>query len=170
MNGGLGVPVARGILRRDGDNVLQALDVNLVRGVAFEEIEKQALCQSVLVADGALKRGACKEEHGSQANGKLFILELRHGPEGLRVEVQLQHVEDLVAECADKRQRVRPLLLAAPKDEEGGVVLLGEEFERGGVFKGVDGVLLGEFLGEREAERMEVGEGVLRDLRAGRAA
>lgn len=59
---------------------------------------------------------------------------------------------------------MRALLLTASKDEEGGIVLLGEELERGGVFKRVDGVLLGEFLGERKTERIQVGEGVLGNL------
>lgn len=62
------------------------------------------------------------------------------------------------------------LLLAASEDEETGVVLLREELERAGVFKGVDRILLGELLGEREAEGVEVVEGILDYLRAGGSA
>lgn len=62
------------------------------------------------------------------------------------------------------------LLLAASKDEQRGVVLLREELERCGILKRVDGVLLGEFFGKRQAERVEVVEGILDDLGAGCAA
>lgn len=65
---------------------------------------------------------------------------------------------------------MRSLFRAAAKDEEGGIVLFRKEFERRGVFKGVDGVFFGEFLGEGLAEGKQVGEGVLGDLGAGGAA
>jgi len=40
---------------------------------------------------------------------------------------------------------MRALFGVAGKEEEGGVILGGEEFERGRVFEGVDRVLFGEF-------------------------
>ena len=62
---------------------------------------------------------------------------------------------------------MRTLLLSAPEDHETGVVLFGEELERGGVLEGVDGILLGEFLGEGLAHVVEVVEGILDELGAG---
>lgn len=163
---GLCVALAGGVLCGDGDDVLQAFDVDLVRGLALEEVEKEALCEGVLVGDGALKGASRKEDHGPHANGELLGLELRDGAVALVVEVQLQHVEHLVAKGADKRQRVRALLLRAAKDEEAGVVFFGEELDGGGVLEGVDGVLLGELLGEGLAHGEEVVHGVLDDLGA----
>lgn len=167
---GLHVAVAGVLVGGDGDDVLQALDVDLVGGLALEEIQEHALCKRVLVGDGALKGGAGEEDHGPQADGAFLGLELGHGAEALGVEAELEHVEDLVAERADERQVVRALLLAAAEDEEAGVVLLGEELERGGVLERVDGVLLGELLGEGLAEGVELVEGVLDDLGAAGAA
>lgn len=62
------------------------------------------------------------------------------------------------------------LLLRAAKDKETGIVLLREELERGGVIEWVNGVLLGELLGERNTEGVELVEGILDDLGAGGAA
>lgn len=61
---------------------------------------------------------------------------------------------------------MRALLLCAAKDEETGVVLLGEELDGGGILKRVDGVLLGELLGQRLAHGEEVVHGILDDLGA----
>jgi hypothetical protein len=61
---------------------------------------------------------------------------------------------------------MRSLLLTASEDEERRIVLFREEFERRGVVEGMDGVLLGELFGERQAEGVQVIEGVLSDLRA----
>lgn len=155
------------------DHVLQALDVDLVGAgapLAGEEVGEHGLGHGVLVGDGALEGGAGEDDHGPEAEGGLLALELVQPPVALGVEVELQHVEDLVAEGADDGQAVGPLLGAAAEDHQGGVVLLAEELERGSVLEGVDGVLLGELLGEGLAQREEVGEGVLRDLRAGGAA
>lgn len=150
-DGGLCVALPDVVLGGDGHNVLQALGVNLVRGIALEEVNEHALGERKLIRHGALKRRASKEHHRPQAHGKLLRLELRHGAERFGIEVQLQHVEDLVPKGADESDGMGPLLLAAAKDEEAGVVLVGEELERGRVLKGVDGVLLCEFLGERLA-------------------
>lgn len=49
-------------------------------------------------------------------------------------------------------------------DEDGGIVLVGEELEGGGIFKGVDVVLLVEFDAERTLEGVEVFEGELGDF------
>lgn len=159
------------LLGRDGDNILQALDVDLVRGaVADEEVGQHALGHGVLVGDGALKGGAGEDDHGPQADGGLLAAELGEAAEGVGVEVQLEHVEELVAKGAGQGEAVGPLLAAAAEDEEGGVVLLGEELERGGVLEGVHGVLLGELLGERLPQLGQVGEGVLNNLATSRAA
>jgi len=56
------------------------------------------------------------------------------------------------------------------EDEQGDVVLFAEEFEAGGIVERVDVVLLGEFEGERAFEGVDVGEGELHDVGAGRAA
>jgi hypothetical protein len=141
------VVLADGLLGGDGDHVLQTLDVNLVGALALEEVEEEALGLGVLVGDGAVKGGSGKDNHGAQADGELAALELVNLAVALGVEVELEHVEGLVAKEADHGQGVRALLGAAAKDHEGGVVLLGEELERGGVLEGVDGVLLGELLG-----------------------
>lgn len=58
------------------------------------------------------------------------------------------------------------LLLAAAKDEQTGIVLLGEKLERSSIVKRVDSVLLGEFLSQWLAHLVKVVEGVLDDLRA----
>lgn len=58
------------------------------------------------------------------------------------------------------------LLLCATKDEKTGVVLLREELDGCGILKRVDGVLLGEFLGEGLAHGEEVVHGILDDLGA----
>lgn len=159
------------LIRRQHHHILQALDIDLVGGaLAAEEIRKQALGDRVLVLHGALPRGAGKHDHGPQADGGLLALELLESAETVRVQAELQHVQDLEAEGARERQAVGSLLGAAAEDEEGGVVLLGEELERRGILEGVDGVLLGELLGERLAQGEEVGEGVLGYLRAGGAA
>lgn len=169
-DGGLGVPPARLLLGGHGDDVLQALDVDLVQRLAPEEVEEEALGERVLVGDGALERRAGEQQHGPQPDGELLGPELRDGAEALGVKVQLQHVEDLGRKGADKGQRVRALLARAAKDEQAGVVLLREELERRRVLEGVDGVLLCELLGERLAHGVQLRQGVLHYLRAGGAA
>lgn len=61
-------------------------------------------------------------------------------------------------------------LAAGAEYQEGSVVLLGEELERGGVVEGVDGVLLGELFCERDTQLVQVCKCVLGYLRAGCAA
>jgi hypothetical protein len=65
--------------------------------------------------------------------------------------------------------RVRAFLGRRAEHQDRGIVLLAEELERRGVLEGVDLVLLGELLGQRDPELVEIGDGVLRDLRAGAA-
>lgn len=164
---------AAALLGGGDDDVLQALDVDLVGAgppLAGEEVGQHGLCHGVLVCDGALEGGAGEDDHGPEADGGLLAPELVQAPVGLGVEVELEHVENLVAEGADDGQAVGPLLGAAAEDHQGGVVLLAEELERGGILEGVDGVLLGELLGEGLAQGEEVGEGVLGHLGAGGAA
>jgi hypothetical protein len=59
--------------------------------------------------------------------GNLLGLELGDAPEGLGVEAELEHVEDLVVEGAGKSDGIGALLAAAGKEEQTAVVLLGEE-------------------------------------------
>lgn len=168
-DGGLVVAVG-GLVGGDGDDPLQALDVDLVRLLAAEEVDEEGARVGVLVGDGAVPGGAGEVEHGLEADGHLLALELGERAEGLRVEVELEHVEHLVAEGADEGDGVGPLLGGVAEDDNGGVVLLGEELDRVGVVEGVDVVLLHEALREGLAELVELVEGILGDLRARRSA
>ena len=160
------------LLGRHDDDILQALDIDLVGAgvpLAGEEVGQHGLGHGVLVGDGALEGGAGEDDHGPEPHGGLLALELVQPPVALGVQVQLQHVQRLVAEHAHQAQAVGPLLGAAAKDHQGGVILLAEELEGGGVLEGVDGVLLGELLGEGLAQGVQVGQGILGDLGAGGA-
>lgn len=167
---GLDLFTAGLLLCADGHDVLKSFHVNLVCGLAFEEVQEHALGESVLVGDGALESSSGEKKHGLQTNGKLLGLELRNRSEALRVKSQLQHIQNLETKSSHKRQGVRALLLAASKDHQAGVVLLGEELEGSGISEGVDGVLLSELLGERLTHLVEVVQGILDNLRAGCAA
>lgn len=83
--------------------------------------------------------------------------------------MELEHVEEAAVEAAHQRQGVWSFLAVAAEHQQGGVVFLAEEFERRGVFEGVDGVFLGEFDGQRPFQRVQVGEGQLDDFGAGAA-
>ncbi|KAI6758959.1 hypothetical protein HG531_013955 [Fusarium graminearum] len=144
----LGIAVTSAILSADGNNVLKTLDVYLVGRLASEKVQKHALGKSKFVADRAFECSAGKQNHGSQADSELLSLELGNGSEALGIE------------------SVGTLLLAAAKDEQTGIVLLGEKLERSSIVKRVDSVLLGEFLSQWLAHLVKVVEGVLDDLRA----
>ena len=58
----------------------------------------------------------------------------------------------------------------AAEDQEAGVILLAEEFERGRIFEWVNWVLLGESERERSFEGVQVCEGELDDFGTGAAA
>lgn len=159
------------LLSSQHHHILQPFDINLIRrALAAKEIRQHALGDRVLILHSTLPRRARKHHHRPQANGRLLALELLQHAKTLRIQVQLQHVEDFPAKGPRKRETVGTLFRAAAKDEKRGIVFFRKEFERRGVFKGVDGVLFGEFLGEGLAQGKEVGEGVLGDLRAGGAA
>lgn len=166
VNGGLNIAFASAILCANGDDVLETFDVNLVAGLALEEIKEHALRKGEFVADRALKGSTSEQDHRPQANGEFLRFKLSNGTEALWVEVELKHVKNLVTKGANKSQGVRALLLAATKNEETGVVLFGEKLERGGIVKGMDGVLLGELLSERLAHLMKIIESILDYLRA----
>jgi hypothetical protein len=56
-----------GLIGRDDDNILQALDVDLFRPgppLAGKEISEHAFGHGELVRDGALEGGAREDEHG----------------------------------------------------------------------------------------------------------
>ena len=162
----LDIAVASAVLSTDRYNVLETLNVDLVAGLTSEEIGKHALGESEFVANGAFEGGTSKQNHRSQTDGKLLRLELGNGAEALRVEVELEHIKNLVTKGTDKGHGVRALLLAAAEDEKRSVVLLGEKLERSGIVKRVDGVFLSELLGQRLAHLVKVVEGILDDLRA----
>ncbi len=73
-------------------------------------------------------------------------------------------------ETSDESDGIRPLLAVASKHNEADVVLLGEEFERGGVFEGVDVIFLGEADGKRAFEGVEVLKEELAELATSGAA
>lgn len=68
-------------------------------------------------------------DEGLEADGGLFVLELLEGAEGVRVDVELEHVEDFVVVGADEGEAVGALFGVEAEDEERGVVFEGEEFE-----------------------------------------
>lgn len=165
------IPESGGILFFGGadDHVLQTLNVDLVgSALAAEEISQHAAGSGVLVLDGALPGGAGEDDHGPEADGGLLALELIEAAIALGVEVELEHVVGLVAKGTDQGEAVGALLAGAAKDEEGGVILFRKELEAGGVLEGVDGVLLGELLGQGLAQLEEIVQGILYDLRAAR--
>ena len=153
-----------GLLGADADQVLQAFDVDFLRVLPAEEVDEQALGECVLGLVGVFKDGAVEGDEGLEADAGLLVLELLQCAERVRVDVQLEHVEQLVVECADEGQAVGALLGVQREHEEGGVVLEGEELERRGIVEGVDVVLLGEALDEGSLEGCEVGSNELEDL------
>jgi hypothetical protein len=173
-----------GFLRADADEVLQALNVDLLGVLALEEVDEQALCERVFGLVGVFKDGTVEGHEGLQADGGLLVFELLECPEGVGVDVELEHVEELVREGACERHAVRALLRVQGEHEEGGVVLEGEELEgygllglsgwysigcrnrrTGSIVERVDVVLLGEPLAEGSLQCAQVGNGKLEDLR-----
>jgi hypothetical protein len=137
--GGGGGRSGGGFVGRDGDDVAQAFDVDLVGGFAAEEVDEEGLGEGEFVGDGRFEGGAGKDHQRTHADGDLFaVFELRDGPVRVAVQAELEHVKDLVVKGAHKGDGVRALLVGAAEEEEGAVVLFGEEGEGGGVFEGVD--------------------------------
>jgi hypothetical protein len=118
-----------GFLRGYADEVLEALDVDFGCVLALEEVDEEALCEGVFGLIGVLEDGAVEGHHGLETNGGLLVLELLERAEGVGVDVELEHVEDLVGEGARKGHAVRALLGVEGEHDEGGFVLEGEEFE-----------------------------------------
>lgn len=58
-------------------------------------------------------------------------------------------------------------LIRGTEDKERSIVFLGEELEGSGVFEGVDGVFLGEFFGQRDAQLVKISDSILDNLRTG---
>ncbi|KAI9172092.1 Dehydrogenase azaJ [Paramyrothecium foliicola] len=87
MDGGLCLALACRVLGTDGYDVLQSLHVDLVRDLALEKVQEQALGHGVLVGNGAFKGCAGKDDHGPQADGKLLGAELSKLAEALRIQV-----------------------------------------------------------------------------------
>jgi len=155
-----------GLIGCDDHNVLQSLNVDLVGYLAAEEVDEHGPGHGEGRGYGALKGCAGEHHEGAGTNGDLLGLELADAAERLGVEVELEHVEQLVVKGARKGDGARTLLAAAGEQDETAVVLLGEEGEGASIFKGVDGVLLVEALGVRLPHGVEVGQGIL-SLRGG---
>lgn len=151
-------------------HVLQTLDVDVVNVLALEKVEQQALGQGVGVCGGAVKGGAGKGDERLEADAGLVVFELAEGAEGVGLNVQLGHVEDLVVKQARQRDRVRPLLAVRAKHHERGVVLLREKLERRRVLERVQRVLLCEFLAQRALQRVQVRHAQVDYLRRRRVA
>ncbi len=148
----------------DGYDILQALDIDTRRFFAPEEIQEQRLGKRVCIRRRTLKGRSGKEHKRLQADRDLLGLELRQGPERVRVEVELQHVEHLVVEGPDQGQAVWPFLAVHAEHEQARVVLLREELQARRILERVDRVRLGEFLGERSFERVQLRDGALHEL------
>jgi hypothetical protein len=154
-----------GLLGADADQILQTLDIDLLGVLAAEQVDEKTLGKGVFCLVGVFEDGAVEGHERLQANAGLLVLELLQGAESVRVDVELEHVEELVVKGADEGEAVRALLGVQRQGEERGVVLQGEELERGGIVEGVDVVLLGEALDEGALESRQVGRGQLEDLR-----
>lgn len=152
------------ILGAEVDHELQTLNIDALRLLATEEIREVALCLGIRIGNRALERCAGKADHWPQSDRRLLILELAKLTERLRVDGQLEHVEDLPLEEAHEGQAVGALLAVVAEDHERGVVLLAEELERIGILEGVDIVLLVELDRKRLLQRLQIGQGPLRDL------
>ena len=61
---------------------------------------------------------------------------------------------------------MRAFLARGPEDQQGSIVLLGEELEGCDIFEWVDGILLGELFGEGNTQLMEITKSVLDNLGA----
>ena len=123
-----------------------------------------------MVRSRTVKGGSGEGNQRLQADSGFCVLELRQGAESLGVNVQLYHIEDLVVKGTGDGDGVSALLAVAAKDEQTGVVLLGEELKRRGIFEGVDGVLLVELDAERALERVQVRHGEIDNLGRRRVA
>lgn len=110
---------------------------------------------------GHIQSSTGKHHQRLGANGNLLGLELGDAAEGLRVEVELQHVEHLVVEGTGEGDGMGPLLAAGAEEDERRVVLLGEEGQGAGILEGMDGVLLVEALGVGLAQGVEILHGIL---------
>lgn len=154
------------VLGAEVDHELQTLDIHALRIPAAKKVREVTLRLCVCIRNRALERGAGKAEHGLQADGGLLVLELVELAEGVWVDVQLEHVENLPLEEAHEGQTVGPLLAVVAEDHERCVVLFAEELERVGVLERVNIVLLVELDRERLLQLLEVRQRVLRDLAA----
>jgi hypothetical protein len=97
-------------LRGYTNEILQAFNVNLVRVLTFEEIDEQALRQGVFCLVGIFEDSTVECHKRLQADGRLFVLELLECAEGVRVDVELEHIEYLVGEGACEGHAVWALL------------------------------------------------------------
>lgn len=94
----------------DGDQVLETFDVDFGCVLAFEEVDEQGLGQCVFCLRGVFEDCAVETYQWLEANRRFLVLELLQRAEGFGVDVELQHIQHLVRECARDCQAVRTLL------------------------------------------------------------
>merc|ERR1712225_110090 len=104
------------IPRTNADHILQSLYINLIRGLALEEIRKERLDQSILIRNRALKRRPTEQQHRLQSHRTLLVLKLRQRPERLSLQIQLQHIQNLVPKRPHKGNRMWTFLATRSKD------------------------------------------------------
>lgn len=153
---------------RKAQNVLQALDIDGGDRLASKKVHPQVLdlAQSLV----ALPDVAAEQHHGLHSDLWLLGREAGEGAVGVRRDTKLVHVEDTVVKGAGDGEVLGALLGVRGEGDQGGVVLVREELERGGILEGCHGVLLGEPDRVGLLERVEVGQDRLHDLGGAGAA
>jgi hypothetical protein len=94
---------------RDMHHILQTLHIHIIRILSLEEIEQQRFSHGISVCDRAVKGGSRKRDQRLKSHSSLRTLELRNRPEGIHINMQLQHLQNLVVEESHKRYGVRSL-------------------------------------------------------------
>ena len=115
------------IPRTNRYNILQTLNIDLVCWLSLEEVRKEALCESILIADRTLKRCSRKQQHRFQSNGALLVLKLAQRPKALRVQIQLQHIQHLMLKRPGHGDRMRAFLRCWSEEQDRSIILLAEE-------------------------------------------
>lgn len=117
------------LFHREVHNVLQTLHIELLNIRALEQIQEDRFRQCVSVLGGALESTAREGNERLETHARLLVLELRQCAHSLRLNHQLQHIQDLPVKHADNGHAVRALLAVAAEHHHGSVVLLAEEFQ-----------------------------------------
>jgi hypothetical protein len=107
-----------GFLCADANKVLQTLNVDFGRVLAFEEVDEQALRQCVFCLVRVFEDSTVEGNKRLQADAGLLVLELLKCAEGVRVDVKLKHVEDFVGEGASEGEAVWALFGVEREEKE----------------------------------------------------